>query len=67
MLALRRKPGENIPVGSGITVTVVHVQGNRVRLGIEAPADVPLVRAERNGLPGRGAVEPPRPRTAPPP
>jgi carbon storage regulator len=65
MLVLSRKPGEKIHVGSGITITVVRIQGNRVRLGIDAPADVPLVRAELNGLPGRSAAEPPLPRPPP--
>ena len=59
MLVLSRKSGEKIHVGSDITITVVRVEGNRVRIGIDAPAEVPLVRAELNGVPGRSAVEPP--------
>jgi carbon storage regulator len=66
MLVLSRKPGEKIHVGSGITITVVRIEGNRVRIGIDAPAEVPLVRAELNGLPGRSAAEPPLPRPPPP-
>jgi carbon storage regulator len=66
MLVLSRKPGEKIHVGSDITITVVRVEGNRVRLGIDAPAEVPLVRAELNGSAGRGAVERPPPRPPPP-
>jgi carbon storage regulator len=46
MLVLSRKPGEKIVIGDGITVTVVEVDGNRVRLGIEAPADVRILRGE---------------------
>jgi carbon storage regulator len=62
MLVLSRKPGEKIHVGSDITITVVRVDGNRVRIGIDAPAGVRLVRAELNDLPGPSAPEPPPPR-----
>lgn len=48
MLVLTRKPGERIHIGSGITITVVEVRGNRVRLGIQAPEKVPVLRAELN-------------------
>ena len=46
MLVLSRKPGEKINIGSGITITVVEVRGNKIRLGIDAPEDVPIFRAE---------------------
>ena len=46
MLVLSRKLGEAIMIGDGITVTVVEVQGERVRLGFSAPADVPIHREE---------------------
>jgi carbon storage regulator len=46
MLVLSRKVGEKIFVGENIYITVVEVQGNRVRIGIEAPKDVPIYRAE---------------------
>ncbi len=65
MLVLSRKPGEKIHVGTAITITVVQVEGNRVRIGIDAPADVRLVRAELNGLPGPTTAEPPLPRPPP--
>jgi carbon storage regulator len=48
MLVLTRKPGEKIHIGSGISITVVGVQGNKIRLGIDAPEDVPIFRAELN-------------------
>ena len=46
MLVLTRKPGEKIHIGTGITITVVEVKGGKIRLGIEAPDDVPVFRAE---------------------
>jgi len=46
MLLLSRKTGESIVIGSGVTVTVLEVQGGRVRLGIVAPAEVPVHRQE---------------------
>jgi carbon storage regulator len=46
MLVLSRKLGESIVIGNGITVTVVEVHGERVRLGFSAPADVPIHREE---------------------
>lgn len=46
MLVLSRKPGEKVIIGSGITVSVVEVKGNRVRLAFEAPDQVRILRAE---------------------
>ena len=46
MLVLTRKPGEKLFIGSGVTLTVLEVHGNRIRLGIDAPPEVPIVRAE---------------------
>ena len=46
MLVLSRKRGERIILGDGITITVVSVQGERVKLGIEAPVEVPIHREE---------------------
>ena len=46
MLVLTRKPGEKVVIGNGITVTVVAVTGNKVRLGIDAPDQVRILRAE---------------------
>ena len=46
MLVLSRKHGEAIVVGDGITVTVLAVEGGRVKLGVVAPAEVPIHRAE---------------------
>lgn len=46
MLVLSRKPDERVLVGENIRVTVLKVRGNRVRLGIEAPPEVPITREE---------------------
>lgn len=46
MLVLTRKPGERIWIGEDISVTVVRVTGGGVRLGIEAPQELPVVREE---------------------
>ncbi|MCH7729838.1 MAG: carbon storage regulator CsrA [Planctomycetes bacterium] len=51
MLVLSRKVGERILIGENISVTVVRVTGGGVRLGIEAPAELPVIREElRNRL-----------------
>ena len=46
MLALSRKPGEKVVIGNGITLTVVEVRGDRVRLAFDAPDQVRILRAE---------------------
>lgn len=46
MLVLSRRRNEGIVIGQGIVVTVVAINGNRVRLGIEAPPEVPVHREE---------------------
>ncbi len=46
MLVLSRKVGERIQIGDAITVTVVRIGGNNVRLGIEAPDGTRIARAE---------------------
>jgi carbon storage regulator len=47
MLVFSRKRGERIVIpGCAVTVTVVAVEGNRVRLGIAAPAEVAVLREE---------------------
>lgn len=46
MLILTRKPGEVIRIGNDITVTVLSVQGQQVRLGIDAPKGVSVDREE---------------------
>jgi carbon storage regulator len=46
MLVLTRKLGEVIRVGDAVTVRVLEVKGNQVRLGVDAPADVRIYREE---------------------
>ena len=46
MLVVTRKPGEVVVIGDNIRLTVVAVHGQQVRLGLTAPADVPIRRAE---------------------
>ena len=60
MLVLSRRDGERIRLGDSIVVTVVRVSGDKVRLGIEAPPDVLVLREELqpHAQPGTAAVEP---------
>ncbi len=46
MLVLTRKLGEVIRIGDDVTVRLLEVRGNQVRLGVEAPADVRIYREE---------------------
>jgi carbon storage regulator len=46
MLVLSRKPGESVVIDGRIVVKVIRVEGEVVKLGVEAPADVPIFRQE---------------------
>ncbi len=46
MLVLSRRVGESVRIAGGITITVRHVGGSRVRLAIEAPAETKILRGE---------------------
>lgn len=46
MLVLSRKVNESIVINNDITIHVVEIRGNKVRLGVEAPKDVPVHRQE---------------------
>ncbi len=47
MLVLTRKVDEQIQIGDGITVTVVRLSNQSVRIGIDAPREASIMRAER--------------------
>lgn len=46
MLVLSRKKNESIVIDENIVITVVEVRGEKVRLGIEAPREIPIHRSE---------------------
>jgi len=59
MLVLSRKLGEKIVIGDNILVTVVKIDRNQIRIGIEAPSDIPVYREEiaPQRLPNAGRSE----------
>lgn len=65
MLVLSRKKNESIVINNDITITVVEIRGDKVRLGIVAPKDVPVHRQEVyeaiHGKPVAEAASPPAP------
>jgi carbon storage regulator len=46
MLVLTRKPGESIMIGDQTEISVLSVSGEKVRIGIEAPREIPVFRKE---------------------
>ncbi len=46
MLVLSRHRDESIMIGDDVVVTIVDIRGDKVRLGIEAPTDIPVHRQE---------------------
>ena len=46
MLVLTRKPGEKVIIGGNISITVAEIRGNKVRLAIDAPNNVAIMREE---------------------
>lgn len=46
MLVLSRKKNESIIIGDNVTVTIVEIRGDKVKIGIEAPVDVSVDRVE---------------------
>lgn len=66
MLVLSRKKNESIVINNDITVTVVEIRGDKVRLGIVAPKEVPVHRQEVfEAIHGKQATETPAPPTVP--
>jgi carbon storage regulator len=59
MLVLSRKKNESIVINNDITVTVVEIRGDKVRLGIVAPKEVPVHRQEvYDAIHGKADTEP---------
>ncbi len=62
MLILTRRVGETVMIGNEVTVTVLGVKGNQVRIGVNAPKDVAVhreeiyerIKREEDGEPGGG-------------
>lgn len=57
MLVLSRKKNESIVIDNEVTIVIVEIRGDKVRLGIEAPKDVPVHRREVQDQIDRAAVE----------
>lgn len=63
MLVLSRKPGQELVIGDNIRVVVLDVKGDKVRLGITAPPEIPVHRREvhdrlKRALPGTKESKP---------
>ena len=46
MLALTRKKGESLVINNNIEITVLEIRGDQIKIGIQAPKDVPMYRKE---------------------
>ncbi|WP_445356352.1 carbon storage regulator CsrA [Microbulbifer sp. ANSA002] len=46
MLILKRRTGENLRIGANVSITVLDVKGNQVKIGIRAPKSLPVHREE---------------------
>ena len=73
MLVLTRKPGQKLFIGQDIVLTINHVRGNQVEIGIDAPLTIPIVREEllagrdlRAELPPRSPLDKGPPSELPP-
>jgi len=58
MLVLSRKIGESIQIDGGIRITVTKVQGGRVRLSIEAPQEMRVLRKELTEVANSSGMQP---------
>jgi carbon storage regulator len=58
MLILTRKENETIHIGENISIKIVEIRGKQVRLGIEAPADILVLRGEMKIAEQINPVEP---------
>lgn len=65
MLILTRRVGETLMIGDEVTVTVLGVKGNQVRIGVNAPKDIAVhreeiyerIKREQEGAAGRSTLE----------
>ena len=55
MLVLSRNENEQIIIGENVVITIVRVRGDKVRIGIEAPRDMPVNRMEVHKAKSKGA------------
>ena len=46
MLVITRQPGDSLLIGSDVKITVLEVSGDRIKIGIEAPRSVPVMRTK---------------------
>jgi carbon storage regulator len=58
MLVLSRKSSQQIVIGSEISITVIKIEGGQVRLGIQAPSDVKILREELDVIPDESRDRP---------
>ena len=58
MLVLTRRLGEALTIGVNVTVTVLEIRGGQVRIGIDAPTDIPVHRTEANIKTGGASQSP---------
>ena len=58
MLVMTRRIGETVRIGDNITVTVTEIDGNQVKLGIQAPREIPILRHDARLLRRRGRASP---------
>lgn len=61
MLILTRRVSEALVINEDITITVLSIKGNQVRLGIDAPKDIPIDREEIHYLKKQGLPKPTKP------
>ena len=62
MLVLSRKPNEAVCVGQNITITVLGVRGGTIKLGIDAPPNVRILRGELSSFDAETPNDSPKPR-----
>ena len=58
MLVLSRKLGESIVINDNIVVHVIEIRGDKIRLGVDAPKDIPIHRKEIHERVKRGESKP---------